>query len=353
MDEFAAAVGQSFQRADVYILPVVVGDVSVPPELLNPAVGFLRADDHTPAQLADKVAAKIDRIQSPLAPPTAGSFRALQVAPKAFDLRKTLELALGTIGTRFQQSAASALEPYGFTCQIIRDAVGVDVRIEHEGGPVCGLSLWFDGNLISDGLDRLAMSFAWPTNDRQSMNGWVSAAWNPDDPSAVLKFTDFSLVGSEQVLTVDQFVAALWDKIANHTEQRVRWVAGIKPGEWPAYSGRAMLRPRQPSVSEFEVLEGALYEVPLLRDRENRTDIIWRVERQLGNGISVSRSPIDRIDLRRLVERCFDFASGPKALTDVLRASEGDSLPFLVAADLLANIAARCGYARDGEQRSP
>jgi hypothetical protein len=49
----------------------------------------------------------------------------------------------------------------------------------------------------------------------------VSAVRNADDPSAVLRFTDFSLSGAEQVLTVDQVVAVPWDKIANYIEQRV------------------------------------------------------------------------------------------------------------------------------------
>ncbi len=52
-DEFAAAVEQGFRReGQTYLLPVVVGDVTIPPELLNPAVGMLRADDHTPSELA-------------------------------------------------------------------------------------------------------------------------------------------------------------------------------------------------------------------------------------------------------------------------------------------------------------
>lgn len=58
-DEFAAAAEQSFQRNDLYILPVIVGDVQVPPELLSPAVAYLRADDFDPAQLAEQMARKL------------------------------------------------------------------------------------------------------------------------------------------------------------------------------------------------------------------------------------------------------------------------------------------------------
>jgi hypothetical protein len=60
MDEFAAAVEQSLRRPEAHILPVRVGAVDVPAQLLNPAVGVLFADEHTPEQLAAQVRRKLD-----------------------------------------------------------------------------------------------------------------------------------------------------------------------------------------------------------------------------------------------------------------------------------------------------
>jgi hypothetical protein len=64
-DEFAAAVEQVLRRdGRTYLLPVVVGEVAIPPELLSPAIVWLRADDHTPAQLAEKTAQRVELAKS-------------------------------------------------------------------------------------------------------------------------------------------------------------------------------------------------------------------------------------------------------------------------------------------------
>jgi TIR domain-containing protein len=78
-DELAAAVEQGFRRpGQTYLLPVVVGDVAIPPELLNPAVGLLRADDHTPSELAAMTVQRLEVAESdaggrpgPRTPPAA------------------------------------------------------------------------------------------------------------------------------------------------------------------------------------------------------------------------------------------------------------------------------------------
>jgi hypothetical protein len=216
MDEFAAAVEQSFQRPDVYVLPVRFGDVDIPRELLNPAVGYLQADEYEPAQLAAQMAVKIGKVRAAAVAP----LRSPQLAPTSFDARATLESTISTVGARFRRSAASALEPYGYTCRITQDDSGVDLQVERAGRPVCGMSLWFDVSASSRDPNRLAMKFGWPTTDRHGTNGWVSARWNPGDRSAALSFVDFSAGADEQILTIDQFVEALWEKIAHFIEQR-------------------------------------------------------------------------------------------------------------------------------------
>jgi hypothetical protein len=58
-DAFESAMSAAFERGDDYILPVLVGDVSVPPEMLHPAIGYLRAEEHSPAQIAAALRAKV------------------------------------------------------------------------------------------------------------------------------------------------------------------------------------------------------------------------------------------------------------------------------------------------------
>jgi hypothetical protein len=58
-DEFSYAMIVSVRRGDDYILPVLIGDVAVPPEMLHPHIGYLRAEDHTPSQLAAALRRKV------------------------------------------------------------------------------------------------------------------------------------------------------------------------------------------------------------------------------------------------------------------------------------------------------
>jgi hypothetical protein len=59
-DEFSYAMLASVNRGDDYILPVLVGDVRVPPEMLHPHIGYLRADEVTPERLALHMKAKVE-----------------------------------------------------------------------------------------------------------------------------------------------------------------------------------------------------------------------------------------------------------------------------------------------------
>lgn len=59
-DEFSYAMLAAVDRGDDYILPVLVGDVRVPPEMLHPHIGYLRADDLPPERLARHMKAKVE-----------------------------------------------------------------------------------------------------------------------------------------------------------------------------------------------------------------------------------------------------------------------------------------------------
>lgn len=59
-DEFSHAMIKATEQGDHYILPVLIGKVVVPSELLSPHIGYLRADEHSPAQLAAMMWVKVD-----------------------------------------------------------------------------------------------------------------------------------------------------------------------------------------------------------------------------------------------------------------------------------------------------
>lgn len=58
-DAFESAVATSVERGDDYILPVVVGDVRVPPEMLHPHILYLRAEAHSPGEIAAALSVKV------------------------------------------------------------------------------------------------------------------------------------------------------------------------------------------------------------------------------------------------------------------------------------------------------
>jgi hypothetical protein len=59
-DESSYAMLAAVRRGDDYILPVLVGDVAVPEEVLHPHIGYLRAEDVTPEKLAIHMKAKVE-----------------------------------------------------------------------------------------------------------------------------------------------------------------------------------------------------------------------------------------------------------------------------------------------------
>ncbi|MFL6145092.1 MAG: hypothetical protein ACJ72N_24905 [Labedaea sp.] len=60
LDQFSYAMMRAIERRNRYILPVLVGSVVVPPEMLHPHVGYLRAEEHTPEQLAAYMKIAVD-----------------------------------------------------------------------------------------------------------------------------------------------------------------------------------------------------------------------------------------------------------------------------------------------------
>lgn len=67
-DEFAHAMLKAVEQGDHYILPILVGSVVVPPELLHPHLGHLRTEGHTPEALAARLRARTDEARSPTHP---------------------------------------------------------------------------------------------------------------------------------------------------------------------------------------------------------------------------------------------------------------------------------------------
>lgn len=113
MEAFNAAMLRAIEvSADGYILPILVGSVQVPPEVLSPAIGYLRLEDHPVDGLAriiaDRVGFARERHQEPRE--VAGVVNeAFGVAVRVRDARTRL---LGVHASIQVKGATGELPPY-------------------------------------------------------------------------------------------------------------------------------------------------------------------------------------------------------------------------------------------------
>lgn len=222
MDEFNTAMTRAIEvGVDTYILPILVGSVEVPAELLSPSIGFLRLDDYAVDQLAQIVADRVEVAHQQHQEPRrisgvigeAFQVRLPRRPPVRFSTYETLAGVLARVGRHFQR-AAGELAPFGVRCSVRVADSAVTVRVERQGNPVCGLQLRFD-NTCQD--DRLVMAFAWPQISGDAANGWVTAEWDAGSGGPRLSFFDLGRQSGTTV-TTDQLFHLFWGKIIEHLE---------------------------------------------------------------------------------------------------------------------------------------
>ncbi|MFJ7217093.1 TIR domain-containing protein [Amycolatopsis sp. NPDC098790] len=218
MDELYTAITAGVERGDGYILPVMMDDVRVPPELLSPAVIYLRAEDYTPRQVAEVIAAKVETARGERREPVEVStviektlqVRKPRIAPLSFHQQEVLDDTLARVGELFR-SEATQLVDYGFTRRVRVTDTAVQVAAEQHGNPVCELVLR-EGESLWSG--KLTVAFAWPRIIGSAVNGTVTARWDADSGGPVLVFDDYSSPGSADRLLrgAEELFVELWEK---------------------------------------------------------------------------------------------------------------------------------------------
>jgi hypothetical protein len=223
MDEFNTAMRRAIELGvDGYLLPIVVGSVKVPAELLDPAIGYLLLEAFTADELAqliaDRVGAARERHQQPRevagVVDEAFGVRLPRLPRTDFSQYETLEAALARVGVLFQ-SASDKLTPFGFRCLVRASDTAVDVRVEGHGQPVCVLRLYFAD---TRGGDELRMAFGWPRISGKAFNGRVTATWDADAGRPGLQFTDLGRSATAALITADELFHLLWGKIVDHLD---------------------------------------------------------------------------------------------------------------------------------------
>jgi hypothetical protein len=227
MDEFSAAMMTAVKRGDDYILPVLVGDVQVPPDLLHPHTHYLRAANHTPEQLAAQLYAKVSagKFQGHQAREVGAvveealQVRLPKVTPGDFSKYEELQRIFDYLGQSYENGAPQ-LRPLGFMCTANRIGDRISVRVERRGDVVYSIDIYKGGNW---GDDKLTFGFGHHRGPTGGINGWVEPYFDRESGLAKLKVMDFSMLstmgsGGDKVLTKEELFHALWERMVEQLE---------------------------------------------------------------------------------------------------------------------------------------
>ncbi|MCX2947046.1 toll/interleukin-1 receptor domain-containing protein [Lentzea sp. NEAU-D7] len=219
MDEFNAAVVHSLERGhDPYLLPITVGGVRIPENLLSSSIAYLRAEDHAVEELARITAERVAAHGTAPTPPASSAARPIRlptIAAAAFSEHVVLESALARIGELFQE-AAPKLVPFGYACRVHVTNVLVQVHLEERGSNGYGLRVRL-ADTVRGG--RLDMSFGRLAHSHNGINAHATAVWDARTAEKMLRFDDYSAHGQQQLLSAEDLFEVLWHKIIDYIER--------------------------------------------------------------------------------------------------------------------------------------
>jgi hypothetical protein len=227
MDEFSAAMMTAVKQGDGYVLPVLIGDVRVPPELLHPHIHYLRAKDYTPRELAAQLQTRVQQAQDSgqearnitSVVKEAMELRLPRVVPADFSKYEELQLTFDYLGEQFR-AAAPHLRTKGFVCTVSRTDERISIRIEHRGETVYSLDIYRGGSM---GDDKLTFGLGHHRGLSSGINGWVQPFFDKQAGRPKLKMFDLSIFGGfgggERDYSKEELFQALWDRIVDELER--------------------------------------------------------------------------------------------------------------------------------------
>ena len=226
-DEFQAAMMTAVNQGDGYILPVLIGNVQLPPELLHPHIHYLRAEDYTPDQLAQQMLQRVGPSEARQEPRDIGEvvqesieLRMPKVVPQTFSKYRELQVVFDYFADQFRL-ALSRLEGAGYVGTVDRLERQLVVRIERGGETVYALDLYKGGSMADDviefgiGQDRMGS---------RGINGYARPVFDREAGVAKLDMMDFSVLssfgGGSQLITKEELFTKLWERIVQQLESR-------------------------------------------------------------------------------------------------------------------------------------
>ncbi|GGS46497.1 toll/interleukin-1 receptor domain-containing protein [Actinokineospora fastidiosa] len=218
VDEFTAAMLRAVKAGDQHVLPVLVGPVAVPEELLHPHVDYLRAS--TPDRLTDAVSGRVEaaeaagRDRAPVAEvvTTARAAAPAPSVPATFSRYAEQDAALRYLGEQFA-AALPGLAGRGLVGTAHIGDSRIAVRVERAGDTVYALDIQRGGI----GGDE-TVNFVVGRHDPGSAcsNGWARPVHDTATGATGFELHDLSLLGraaEPRTYSREELFTALWERI--------------------------------------------------------------------------------------------------------------------------------------------
>ncbi|GAA3013050.1 hypothetical protein [Actinokineospora diospyrosa] len=219
IDAFTEAALRAVKAGDEHVLPALVGDVSVPADLIHPHVTYLRAEASRPERFVDSLATRVELAE------TSGIGRALVAdvvsrtkaraevsgTPVSFSRYAEQDTVLRYLGEQFA-AAMPGLDASRFTGTVHIGDARIAVRVEQAGDTVYALDIQRGGI----GGDE-TVNFVVGRHDAGSAcsNGWARPVYDAK-AGALLELRDLSLLGGgseTRVYRKDELFAVLWKRV--------------------------------------------------------------------------------------------------------------------------------------------
>lgn len=177
MDEFSAAMMTAVKQGDGYILPVLMDDTEIPPDLLHPHIHYLRATDYTPEALAEELQRKVrvaeasgqDLAEIGPVVEKALAVRLPRIVPSDWSKYEALDRVFDYLVTRFREGAEQ-LRPQGLIVTVRMREDAFSVRAERNGETVGGLDV-AKGDQMGD--DKITWRIGYRQGLSSGVNGWA------------------------------------------------------------------------------------------------------------------------------------------------------------------------------------
>ncbi|WP_018687104.1 hypothetical protein [Actinokineospora enzanensis] len=228
VEEFTEATLRAVKAGDEYVLPIFVGDVAVPAELLHPHVTYLRADEHHADRCVDVLATRVEAAEAANLDRTRLVDLLGRVkkhansagTPVTFSRYAEQDATLRYLGAQFA-AALPGLDRHRFTGTVHAGDARIAVRVEQAGDPVFALDIQRGGI----GGDE-TVNFVLGRHDAGSAcsNGWARPVYDAE-AGALLELRDLSLLGggsTTRTLPKEELFTALWERLIEVITTTVR-----------------------------------------------------------------------------------------------------------------------------------